>query len=90
MGCRSAIGVILTRAVTKCSSSVVVGEGLEMLRLDMDHGSPRERYIILHMSLGHGLMHQRVDFFNLQPSKHRLLIRWFQSDSKLTDCGIRT
>lgn len=59
----------LTGAVAESGGREVVGEGLEMLRLDLDHGGPREGHVILHVGLGHGLVHQRVGVFHLRESK---------------------
>ena len=61
--------MILTRAVAKCNSGVVVREGLEVLRFNVHHGGPGERDVVLHVRLSHGLVDQRINLFHLQGSK---------------------
>lgn len=63
-----------------------------MLRLDVDHGGPREGNVILHVGLGHRLVHQRVDVFYLWDVK-RQVTGWDvghpsgDSDSRLSSPG---
>lgn len=64
-------GWTLTGAVTEGNGSKIMGEGFEMLRLDVDHGVPGERNVILDVGLAHGLVHQGINFFHLGRGKRR-------------------
>lgn len=62
-------GWILTGAVTEGDGSEIMGEGFEMLRLDLDHGGPGEGNVIFDMGLAHGLVHQGINIFHLGREK---------------------
>lgn len=55
----------LTRVVAEGNSSVVVRQGTEVFGFDLNHGGPRERHVVLHEGLGHGLLHHQVDIRHL-------------------------
>lgn len=62
-------GWTLTGAVAEGNGSEIMGEGFEMLRLDLDHGGPGEGNVILHVGLAHGLVHQGINIFHLGRGK---------------------
>lgn len=62
-------GRTLTGAVTEGDGSEIMGEGFEMLRLDLDHGGPGEGNVIFDMGLAHGLVHQGINIFHLGRGK---------------------
>lgn len=58
--------VWLTHVVAVCNSSVVVWEGTEVFRFDLNHWRPWKRHIVLHQRLRHGLLYQQVHIWHLQ------------------------
>lgn len=63
----------LTGAVAESDGSEIMGEGFEMLRLDMDHGGPGEGNVILDVGLAHGLVHHGINLFHLGRGKREEL-----------------
>lgn len=68
----------LTRVVAESDSSVVVRQGTEVFGLDLNHGGPGERHVVLHEGLSHGLLHHQVDIRHLhkgsQQARHSPLV----------------
>lgn len=68
---RSLVG--LTRVIAECNSGVVVREGPEVFRFDLNHGGPRKRHVVLHQRLSHGLLHEQIDVRHLRDTRARMV-----------------